>query len=80
MNHVVPSLNASRKLAPPPARRASDYDWWDTPDDMDDDWIAPSQVNERGWVEAFGNGSNAPLLSWAKHARAPSAPEVAVQH
>ena len=47
-------LNASRKLAPPPARRSSDYDWWDTPDDIDDDWHPPREVNDRGWLEAFG--------------------------
>ena len=77
MNHLEPSLNSSPKLALRPARRASDYDWWDTPDDIDDDWNPPSEVDERGWVEAFGIGSNAPLLSRAKYARSPSAPEFA---
>ena len=64
-------LKASRKLAPPPAHRASDYDWWDAPDDIDDDWHPPGAVNERGWFETFGHKVSDMVLPPAQRQVAP---------
>ena len=49
-----PHLNASPMLAPPPTRRASDYYWWDMPEDIDDDWQPASALSDRAWLDAFG--------------------------
>ena len=62
-----PHLNDSQMLAPPPTCRASDYDWWDMPEDLDDDWQPASPVSDRGWLDAFGRTLSARPMPPAQH-------------
>ena len=66
-----PHLNASQMLAPAPARRASDYDWWDTPEDIDDDWQPSSAVSDRAWLDAFGRTPSNRAMPLPQHRAAP---------
>ena len=71
MNQSQPHLNASQMLAPAPARGASDYDWWDTPDDIDDDWRPVVAVSNRAWLDAFGCTPSNRAMPPPQHRAAP---------
>ena len=66
-----PHLNASQMLAPAPARRASDYDWWDTPDDLVEDWHSAIAVSDRAWLDAFGRTPSNRAMPPPQHRAAP---------